>query len=157
MPILKGSIFSNVSLGFGDSEDNRELARDALSAAQLEPFINSQELGIDTVITEGGLNLSGGQRQRIGIARALFTKPKLLILDEATSSLDGITENEISRSISALKGNITLVVIAHRLSTIRNADLVIYLEKGEVISRGTFEEVRSRVPDFESQASLMGL
>jgi len=157
VPILKGSIFSNVSLGFGDSEDNRELARDALSAAQLESFINSQELGIDTVITEGGLNLSGGQRQRIGIARALFTKPKLLILDEATSSLDGITENEISRSISALKGNITLVVIAHRLSTIRNADLVIYLEKGEVISRGTFEEVRSSVPDFESQASFMGL
>jgi ABC-type multidrug transport system fused ATPase/permease subunit len=157
VPILKGSIFSNVSLGFGDSEVNRELARDALNAAQLESFINSQELGIDTVITEGGLNLSGGQRQRIGIARALFTKPKLLILDEATSSLDGITENEISRSISALKGNITLVVIAHRLSTIRNADLVIYLEKGEVISRGTFEEVRSSVPDFESQASLMGL
>jgi ABC-type multidrug transport system fused ATPase/permease subunit len=157
VPILKGSIFSNVSLGFGNSEDNRELARDALNAAQLESFINSQELGIDTVITEGGLNLSGGQRQRIGIARALFTKPKLLILDEATSSLDGITENEISRSISALKGNITLVVIAHRLSTIRNADLVIYLEKGEVISRGTFEEVRSSVPDFESQASLMGL
>jgi ATP-binding cassette subfamily C protein len=157
VPILKGSIFSNVSLGFVDCEDNRDLAREALSAAQLESFISSQELGIDTMITEGGLNLSGGQRQRIGIARALFTKPKLLILDEATSSLDGITENEISRSIAALKGNITLVVIAHRLSTIRNADLVIYLEKGEVKSRGSFEEVRASVPDFESQASFMGL
>ena len=157
VPILKGTVFSNVSLGFGDSDDHRELAREALSAAQLESFVNSQELGIDSVVAESGLNLSGGQRQRIGIARALFTKPKLLILDEATSSLDGITENEISRSITALKGDITLVVIAHRLSTIRNADLVVYLDNGEVISKGTFEEVRASVPNFESQASLMGL
>jgi ABC-type multidrug transport system fused ATPase/permease subunit len=157
VPILNGTIFSNVSLGFDDSLANRALAMTALRAAQLDIFVGSQELGQDSPITEGGLNISGGQRQRIGIARALFTKPKLLILDEATSSLDGFTENEISKSIAALKGNMTLVVIAHRLSTIRNADMVVYLENGEVKSVGSFEEVRSSVPEFASQASLMGL
>jgi ABC-type multidrug transport system fused ATPase/permease subunit len=157
VPILNGTIFSNVSLGFDDSLANRALAMTALRAAQLDIFVGSQELGLDSPITEGGLNISGGQRQRIGIARALFTKPKLLILDEATSSLDGFTENEISKSIAALKGNMTLVVIAHRLSTIRNADMVVYLENGEVKSVGSFEEVRSSVPEFASQASLMGL
>ena len=80
-----------------------------------------------------------------------------MILDEATSSLDGITESEISKSISALKGTVTLVVIAHRLSTIRSADLVVYLSNGKILAQGSFEEVRKAVPDFETQANLMGL
>jgi ABC-type bacteriocin/lantibiotic exporter with double-glycine peptidase domain len=101
--------------------------------------------------------MSGGQRQRLGIARALYTKPKLLVLDEATSALDGDTEASISKAFSELKGQVTVIQIAHRLSTVRAADQVIYLENGRIISSGTFDEVRSAVPDFDRQASLMGL
>ena len=101
--------------------------------------------------------MSGGQRQRLGIARALFTKPKLLVLDEATSALDGETEAAISKAIQDLRGSVTVIMIAHRLSTVRNADSVIYMNKGQVKSIGTFEEVRAAVPDFDRQAKLMGL
>jgi ABC-type bacteriocin/lantibiotic exporter with double-glycine peptidase domain len=101
--------------------------------------------------------MSGGQRQRLGIARALFTKPKLLVLDEATSALDGETEANISDAIKTLKGDVTVILIAHRLSTVREADQVIYLESGRILSVGTFDEVRARVPNFDRQASLMGL
>jgi ABC-type bacteriocin/lantibiotic exporter with double-glycine peptidase domain len=93
----------------------------------------------------------------LGIARALFTQPKLLVLDEATSALDGQTEADISEAIQGLKGTVTVVMIAHRLSTVRNADQVIYMDAGKLVSQGTFEEVRSEVPDFDKQAKLMGL
>jgi ABC-type multidrug transport system fused ATPase/permease subunit len=87
----------------------------------------------------------------------MFTKPKLLILDEATSSLDGQTEFDVNESIQNLKGSTTVLMIAHRLSTVRNADLVIYLEKGKLLASGSFMEVRNLIPDFDSQAKLMGL
>jgi ABC-type bacteriocin/lantibiotic exporter with double-glycine peptidase domain len=101
--------------------------------------------------------MSGGQRQRLGIARALFTKPKLLVLDEATSSLDGETEANVSAAIRTLKGEVTVILIAHRLSTVREADQVVYLEDGKILATGTFDEVRAAVPNFDRQASLMGL
>jgi ABC-type bacteriocin/lantibiotic exporter with double-glycine peptidase domain len=101
--------------------------------------------------------LSGGQRQRLGIARAMFTNPKLLVLDEATSSLDAETEEIISNAIQNLKGSVTVIIIAHRLSTVRQANLVLYMSEGELIASGSFEEVRNLVPDFDKQAKLMGL
>jgi ABC-type bacteriocin/lantibiotic exporter with double-glycine peptidase domain len=101
--------------------------------------------------------MSGGQRQRLGIARAMFTKPKLLVLDEATSNLDGITEAAISESINELRGNVTVLMIAHRLSTVKKADLVVYMENGKIVSSGTFDQVRLSVPNFDYQAKLMGL
>jgi ABC-type bacteriocin/lantibiotic exporter with double-glycine peptidase domain len=108
-------------------------------------------------VGERGTKISGGQRQRLGIARAMFTKPKLLVLDEATSSLDGQTESDISDAIHNLKGTVTVVMIAHRLSTVRNADTVIYMDQGKILAQGTFEEVRNSIPDFDNQARLMGL
>jgi ABC-type multidrug transport system fused ATPase/permease subunit len=87
----------------------------------------------------------------------MFTKPQLLVLDEATSSLDGQTESEISDAIQGLKGKVTLILIAHRLSTVRKADRIVYLESGRIIAQGTFDEVRSAVPNFNIQAQLMGL
>ena len=101
--------------------------------------------------------MSGGQRQRLGIARAMFTQPKLLVLDEATSSLDGQTEMDLSDSLGGLKGAATVILVAHRLSTVRNADQVVYMEKGKILARGTFSEVRSLIPNFDNQAKLMGL
>ena len=101
--------------------------------------------------------MSGGQRQRLGIARAMFTRPQLLVLDEATSSLDGETEASISESIQELRGSTTVIMIAHRLSTIKNADLVVYMNQGRIEAMGTFEEVRKLNSDFDRQAGMMGL
>ena len=155
--ISNGSIVSNVKLGFPPDAGTDQMVQDALDAAQLSDFINSLPEGWLSKVGDRGTALSGGQRQRLGIARALFTKPKLLVLDEATSALDGETEANISTAIKSLKGEVTVILIAHRLSTIREADQVVYLENGKIISVGTFDEVRSAVPNFDHQASLMGL
>lgn len=155
--ISNGTIRENVGLGFSAEQINEELVWDAIKAAQLGEYVGTLPLGLATQVGERGTRMSGGQRQRLGIARALFTKPKLLILDEATSALDGETEAAISQSIQELRGNVTVIMIAHRLSTVKNADSVIYLDQGSVIAIGNFEEVRTKVPDFDRQAKLMGL
>jgi ABC-type multidrug transport system fused ATPase/permease subunit len=152
-----GTIRENITLGFPENSADEKLIYDALRIAQLSTFIESLPLGLDTQVGERGTKLSGGQRQRLGIARAMFTKPKLLVLDEATSALDGQTESDISSSILELKGVATLVMIAHRLSTVRFADLVVYIDGGKIVSQGSFEAVRREVPNFEKQAQLMGL
>ena len=155
--VANGTIRENVALGYPLEAATDELVSDAISIASLAEFVSSLPEGLDTHLGERGAKISGGQRQRIGIARALFTKPKLLVLDEATSALDGDTEVSISSDIQKLKGSTTVVLIAHRLSTVRDADLVLYMDKGEIVARGTFEEVRNAVPDFDRQAKLMGL
>ena len=155
--ISNSTIRENVSLGFPHEVATDELVYEALRIAQLDSFVKELPLGLETVVGEHGAKLSGGQRQRLGIARAVFTHPKLLILDEATSSLDGQTEAEITASINALKGSTTVLVIAHRLSTVRNADAIIYMENGKIIAKGSFNEVRSLVPGFEIQAKLAGM
>jgi ABC-type multidrug transport system fused ATPase/permease subunit len=152
-----GTIKENITLGFPDNSEDQTLIDDALRLAQLSDFITSLPQGLDTQVGERGTKLSGGQRQRLGIARAMFTKPKLLVLDEATSALDGQTESDISSSILELKGTTTVVMIAHRLSTVRFADKVIYIDEGKILAQGTFDEVREEVPNFEKQAKLMGL
>jgi ABC-type multidrug transport system fused ATPase/permease subunit len=155
--ISNGTIRENVGLGFKSEFVSEELVWDAIKAAQLEIYVNSLPLGLDTQVGERGTRMSGGQRQRLGVARALFTKPKLLILDEATSALDGETEAAISKAVQDLRGSVTVIMIAHRLSTVRNADSVLYMDRGQIKSIGTFEEVRTEVPDFDRQAKIMGL
>ena len=155
--IVAGTIRENVAQGFPASEVEESLIFNALAIAQLSDFVGQLPLGIETQVGERGTKLSGGQRQRLGIARALFTKPKLLVLDEATSSLDAETEGSISKAIYGLRGNTTVLVIAHRLSTVRNADMVVYIKDGQIIATGDFEQVRAVVPDFNKQAKLMGL
>ena len=155
--LLNGSLRSNICLGFKEGEFNDSEILEALQIAQLQDFLNSLKGGLDAAVGEYGVGLSGGQRQRLGIARALLTKPKLIILDEATSSLDAQTESEINQSIYSLKGSVTVVIIAHRLSTARNADKVAYISNGKIETLGSFKEVRQQIPDFDIQAKLMGL
>ena len=155
--VSNGTIRENVALGFPAEVATDELVWAALEIAQLQSFVKALPLGLETPVGERGTSISGGQRQRLGIARAMFTKPKLLVLDEATSSLDGQTEADISEAIESLHGKVTVVVIAHRLSTVRNAKQVIYMSDGEIRAAGSFEEVRKAVPDFDRQAQLMGL
>lgn len=155
--LIPGTLEENVLLGFENSDFNCQKAREALKRAQLEDFVDSLPLGYQTAIGERGIGLSGGQRQRIGIARALLTEPKLIVFDEATSSLDGETENRIKETIQSMKGNVTQVVVAHRLSTVKHADLVIYIDNGGIRARGSFSDIANQVPDFDALAKQMGL
>ena len=155
--IVNGTISHNIALGYKETQINEELVSEAVNLSKLADLVSNSEFGLMTQVGDRGSRLSGGQRQRLGIARALYTKPKLIVFDEATSALDGQTELDISESIQSLKGSATIILIAHRLSTVRKADTVIYLDRGRLISSGTFESVRREVPDFDHQAKLMGL
>jgi ABC-type multidrug transport system fused ATPase/permease subunit len=155
--LVSGSIIDNVLLGFKDNSENRKYVVTALKKAELNEYLGANETISDLNIGDEGGKLSGGQKQRIGIARALLTNPKILVMDEATSSLDAQTENNIAKAVNRAKENSLVIVVAHRLATVRRADLVIYLENGKVKAQGSFEEVRKLVPDFDSQAELMGL
>ena len=153
--ITNNTIHENVRLGYPDSDQAKIAVGRALGLAHLD--IADHNSNNANKVGERGFRMSGGQRQRLGIARALFTNPRLLILDEATSALDGKTEADVSASIQELKGKSTIIIVAHRLSTVRNADQVVYISNGSVIAKGTFDEVRRLVPDFNHQANLMGL
>lgn len=155
--ISQGSVRENVSLGYPIEIASDEHVLKCLRMAHLEEFILNLPDGLETKVGENGTQLSGGQRQRLGIARALFTNPKLIVLDESTSALDAETEAAVSEAIVSLKGEITIVMIAHRLSTVRNADKVYYLSGGKLLASGSFDEVRDAVPNFNEQAILMGL
>jgi subfamily B ATP-binding cassette protein MsbA len=109
--------------------------------AHCDEFIQSFEQGYDTVVGERGVRLSGGQRQRVSIARAILADPRLLILDEATSSLDSESEALIQDGLRSLRQGRTTFVIAHRLSTIQSADQILVLEHGEIVERGTHEQL----------------
>jgi ABC-type multidrug transport system fused ATPase/permease subunit len=156
-PVINGTIKENLCLGYPVDEISDANCWESLKIARLDDFVKSLPSHIETHVGDRGTRLSGGQRQRLGIARALITNPKLLILDEATSSLDGVTESEISESLRGLKGQVTLIIIAHRLSTVVNADRIYLMEKGVVKGVGTFEELKRNHPEFLTQAELMGL
>lgn len=155
--LIEGTVKENVCLGYDSNSISDELVVNALNQAQLKPFVDRLSNGIHTEIGEGGTKLSGGQKQRLGIARALLNNPKIIILDEATSSLDSLTENEINLTIEALKDSVTLIIIAHRLSSVKKSDQVLYINNGNAVAIGSFEEVRRLVPDFDKQAKLMGI
>jgi len=155
--MANGTVRENVALGLPVEIIDDDWVWDALNRAHLGEFLRDSRDGLDTLIGEHGIKLSGGQRQRLGIARALYTRPKLLVLDEATSALDAETEQAIAQTLQELEGTVTTVTIAHRLATIRHCDLVVYLEGGRVQAQGSFSEVRAIAPQFDRQAQLLGL
>ena len=130
--LIDDTIKANIAFGLNDEDISDYLLNKCIKSAQLHEFIMSLENGINTIVGERGARLSGGQRQRIGIARALYHNPEILILDEATSSLDNDTENRIMNDINQLKGNKTIILIAHRLSTLNNCDKIIKIINGEL-------------------------
>ena len=155
--VVNGTIRDNVALGLPPDLVLDDRIWEALERAQLATFLSEQREGLDTFVGEHGMRLSGGQRQRLGLARALYTRPRLIVLDEATSALDAETEQAVAKTLSDLEGDVTLVIVAHRLSTIRHCDQVAYLDKGRLVAIGTFEDVRNLAPDFDHQAQLHGL
>jgi ABC-type multidrug transport system fused ATPase/permease subunit len=155
--IENSTVKENICLGFDPKTVSDQLVWDALKLADLSEFIEGLDGQLSYKISDAGKNLSGGQRQRLGIARALLTKPKIVIFDEATSALDAETENRVSESIMKLTGECTVIFIAHRLSVVRSADMIYYLDKGKIINQGTFEELRKLNADFNNQANFMGI
>jgi|SRR6186713_1998612 len=139
-PILfNDSVFNNIA--FGDPTAKMEDVINAAKIANAHEFIQHLELGYDTTIGDKGMKLSGGQRQRLTIARALFKNPAILILDEATSSLDTESEHLVQEAINNMMQHRTSIVIAHRLSTIRHADEIIVLQKGSIVERGSHDDL----------------
>ena len=139
--IVNGTIRQNIVLGYSSAENQDQLISDAINSAGMQEFIKSLPQNVDTLVGESGNMLSGGQKQRIGIARALFTKPRILVLDESTSALDTESEKVIIESLNALRGKVTIIAIAHKLSTIVNFDQVAYIEKGKIKFVGSFKAV----------------
>ena len=137
--LFNDSVRNNIGYGRSDSEDRRVV--DAAKAANAHEFIVNLPQGYDTSIGESGVLISGGQRQRIAIARALFKDAPILILDEATSSLDTESERLVQQALNNLMEGRTTLVIAHRLSTIRNADTIVVLDQGEIVESGRHEEL----------------
>lgn len=134
--LLDGSLKDNIGFGIPSKIIDDEKIRIAVEKSQLTDFVASLPDGLDTVVGERGVRLSGGQRQRIGIARALYNNPPVLILDEATSSLDIATESEVMRAVKDLRGTATILIIAHRYTTIEHCDYLYKLEKGKIVAKG---------------------
>ncbi|MQG23201.1 MAG: ABC transporter ATP-binding protein [SAR202 cluster bacterium] len=141
--IFTDSIRNNITLWDYQNVDSESKLQKVLVSASLTEFINDLDEGLDTQLGDNGLTISGGQRQRICIARELYRDIKMLILDEATSSLDSETESRIQSSIESLQGELTLVIVAHRLSTIRKADLILVISQGSIAESGKYEDLQS--------------
>ena len=129
----------------------------ALKLAAAYNFVLNLPEGLDTIIGDRGVKLSGGERQRIALARALLRKPSLLILDEATSSLDSENEKRIMDAVDRMHGSMTIFIIAHRLSTIRRADTIYLLEGGSVVESGSWNTLISKKGKFEAFCRLQGV
>jgi ATP-binding cassette subfamily B protein len=140
--LFSDSIKANIA--YGRPEATMEEVVAAAKAAQAHEFIEGFTNGYDTVVGERGATLSGGQRQRVAIARALLMNPRILILDDSTSSVDTQTEKLIQSALDTLMEGRTTFVIAHRLSTVRRADMILVMDKGQIVERGTHEELLAK-------------
>ncbi|NBD34200.1 MAG: ATP-binding cassette domain-containing protein [Cyanobacteria bacterium] len=145
----------NIAFGIPEAEISESQVWSAVKSAQLETWVAGLPEGLDTIVGERGVRLSGGQRQRVGIARALYHHPQVLVMDEATAALDNETEAGIMAAVEQLSGEKTLIMIAHRLTTVKNCDCLYFMEQGQVVDHGTYEELRDRNPDFSRMARVI--
>jgi len=153
--LISGTVRENVALGLAEDEVDDDQVWAALESAELVEFVGTLESGLSSLLGEHSDSLSGGQMQRFGLARALYSRPQLLVLDEATSSLDADTEASISRSLRKLGAKTTKIVVAHRLSTVQSADVVFVMEGGRVVDQGTLDELLKRNSLVRRYAKLM--
>lgn len=151
--LSEGTIAENVAFGIPQNQVDLKQVQQALKLAQLTELLYNLERGIYTKVGERGIQLSGGQRQRIGIARALYHKAEVLVFDEATSSLDGITEKMIMEAIHNFSGQKTIIIIAHRLKTVQKCNQIFFIDKGQVVDQGTYQELIETNERFKNMAA----
>jgi ATP-binding cassette subfamily B protein len=149
-PVLAGTIRENLTLGAPNATDQQCI--DVLHAVNLTEVLERNELGLKAPVGEDGVMLSGGERQRLAIARTLLVAPPILLLDESTSSLDGLNEQLLREAIDAVAENRTLIVIAHRLSTVVDSDQIVVLDHGRVVGVGTHSELIASTPLYRDLA-----
>ena len=152
--LSEGSILENITFGIEDSKIDFDRVDRVIKLSHLDELISTLEDGIYTKVGERGVQLSGGQRQRIGIARALYKKSEVLVFDEATSSLDGISEKMIMDAIDSFIGKKTIIIVAHRLKTVERCDKIFYFDKGAVLDEGSYDELIERNPSFKKMAQV---
>lgn len=152
--LLDNTVRNNIAFGLDEKSIDEERVLDVINIARLNDLIRRSSGGLDSMIGERGVRLSGGERQRVGIARALYHNPEVLIMDEATSSLDNRTEKYVIEAIEGMRKNRTIIVIAHRLITIQNCDILHMLKNGRVIASGSYEELFKKSDDFKLMANL---
>ena len=151
--LSEGTIAENVAFGLSKNQINLKNVENALKLANLEEFVKDLKNGVHTKVGERGVQLSGGQRQRIGIARALYHKAEVLVFDEATSSLDGITEKMIMQAVHKFSDKKTIIMIAHRLKTVEKCDQIFFIDEGKVVDQGTFQELIEKNKKFKNMAN----
>ena len=145
-------IISNIAFGLKKENIDQEKVISAAKIANLHNFINSLNDGYKTKIGERGARLSGGQRQRIGIARAIYNEPSVLILDEATSSLDNLTEKKVMKAVDNLTNKMTIIIVAHRLTTVKNCDEIHFFKNGSIADSGNYESLIKTYKTFRDMA-----
>jgi ATP-binding cassette subfamily C protein len=155
-PLINGTVRENIAFGVPPAEVDEAALHDAARAARVFDAIMAMPEEFESQVGESGTRLSGGQRQRIGIARALYGRPSLLVLDEATSDLDTRTEFEVSESINALRGKITIVLVAHRLHVLKSADRIVFLKSGRVDAVGSYDALLETCPGFRDLEAALG-
>jgi HlyD family secretion protein len=152
--MIDASIASNIALGVNSDKIDYHQINRVLKQTNLYAFVNTLADGYNEIIGEHGIKISGGQKQRIGIARALYHAPDVLVFDEATSSLDGVTESKIMDSVYKLSKDKTIVIIAHRMSTIKNCDIIYVMDQGKIIDSGSFEYLISNCKIFKKLSKI---
>lgn len=153
--ILKGSIAENIAFGMDRKDVNLDALNYAITNANLDALIKTLPDGVDTELSNLGGILSGGEKQRIALARALYMKPKLLVIDEGTSALDYTSEKSITESLMALQGSVTIIIVAHRITTIKKIKEIYFLDSGKVIGSGNYLTLQRLVPEFANWVDLL--
>ena len=154
--LADATLAENIAFGVPRESIDMQRVRRAAEQAQIADFIDENPFGYDAEVGERGMRLSGGQRQRIGIARALYKQASVLVLDEATSALDTATEQSVMRTIDSLDRDLTILMIAHRLTTVQRCDMIVQLERGQVLAIGTYDELIQRSASFRDLVNLAG-
>ena len=152
--LIDGTIAENIAFGTLKQTINIGRVYDAMHLAQLDQLVQGLDDGIDSVVGEQGIKLSGGQKQRIGIARALYKDAQLLLLDEATNALDGLTEKAVMDTLRSFAHKKTMIIITHRLNTVKHCDTIYLLDEGRIIDHGAYDDLKNKNKAFAKMVDL---